>query len=1180
MLMDFTLHNPLDDADTHTTILACATEETTQLTKRSSSSSSLSCPTGNKKTQVTLERQSWGSKSPDQSSNVIKVAQHIKSYIEDDASCETSISWGYFDGAVVGVYYGVQLQSSDVANVLQQFIDSVSEDGITSRTAAQYCGSTASAAFGIVADTQGSLPDLQQIMMTWNAGGCISDGEDTTSWGNVEISTTVASNSTSSTKSAASSALSSHVTVSNRGHSYTHRHLHRRADCSVVQVSSGELCGDLATKCGISLADFDTYNPGSNFCTTLAVGQYVCCSSGSLPDMSPQRNSDGSCHSYTVQPEDSCSALATANSLTIATIEEYNKDTWAWMGCGDLQVYALICLSSGNPPMPASVANAMCGPQVPGTIAPTNGTALSDLNQCPLNSCCDIWGQCGITSVYCTASNSSTGAPGTAAPKSNGCISNCGTDIVNNSDPPENFMSVAYFEGFNTQRNCLTMSVADLDTTKYTHIHYAFADITSDYLVNITAIRDDMEAFQELTGIKKIISFGGWSFSTSRDSYPIFREGVTDANRKTFAEDVAAVIEDYGLDGVDFDWEYPGAPDIPGIPAGSPSDGPNYLAFLKEMRSALSSDRTLSIAAPASYWYLKGFPIAEMSDVLDYIIYMTYDLYGQWDWNSTWSDDGCPAGNCLRSHVNLTETTSALSMITKAGVPANKVVVGVTSYGRSFEMTKAGCTGPDCTFVGPDSGATPGECTNTAGYIANAEIDDIIANDNTSQIIFDAASDSDIMVYNDTQWVAYMTNTTKSTRIAYYQGLNFAGTSDWAVGLQSFIDDYPVPDLPDCDSVYTSLDAIFADDDIPAWCQNAYVADVLNQNLTTSLENYTDILANGYDQKFTVYSQYIQQLIPEQIANFMSANASNWCICAVETYVYCCGDCSTRDCQENCVKYDGCVSGYQNVTSTCPVGIPETTTHQGQPDSEHYNCADSDGMLRDIETIYGISPDWISLGNLPIYDPCQGTYSECWDQNTWYTGYPVLNDNFTVPNPKNTIAAALSNLTTLTTMLDGAIADSLGFVWGGNTSDMIDASVLPIYMAASAVQSMIQIEEEAAQITAEERKERILDFIFGFLMILPAAGELVDAVDMATLSRIISVLGDVGNGALAVYGIVENPKTVIGDIFGALMGRAVSDEDNFEGAAIARRAVSDEDLSSLGLAGEVTDVDLVNVKCI
>jgi hypothetical protein len=36
----------------------------------------------------------------------------------------------------------------------------------------------------------------------------------------------------------------------------------------------------------------------------------------------------------------------------------------------------------------------------------------------------------------------------------------------------------------------------------------------------------------------------------------------------------------------------------------------------------------VSIAAPASYWYLKASLITEMAESLDYIVYMTFDQHG------------------------------------------------------------------------------------------------------------------------------------------------------------------------------------------------------------------------------------------------------------------------------------------------------------------------------------------------------------------------------------------------------------------------------------------------------------------------------------------------------------------------------------------------------------------------
>jgi hypothetical protein len=56
--------------------------------------------------------------------------------------------------------------------------------------------------------------------------------------------------------------------------------------------------------------------------------------------------------------------------------------------------------------MPAPVANAICGPTVPGTPVPPVGTNISTLNPCPLNACCDIWGQVSLL-IYLLRSNSS-----------------------------------------------------------------------------------------------------------------------------------------------------------------------------------------------------------------------------------------------------------------------------------------------------------------------------------------------------------------------------------------------------------------------------------------------------------------------------------------------------------------------------------------------------------------------------------------------------------------------------------------------------------------------------------------------------------------------------------------------------------------------------------------------------
>jgi hypothetical protein len=169
---------------------------------------------------------------------------------------------------------------------------------------------------------------------------------------------------------------------------------------------------------------------------------------------------------------------------------------------------------------------------------------------------------------------------------------------------------------------------------------------------------------------------------------------------------------------------------------------------------------------------------------------------------------GCEKGNCLRDHVDLNETRTALAMITKAGVQAEKVMVGISSYGRQFRMTDPGCSGPQCTYEGPDGKGTKGRCTNEPAYISNAEIAEIIATNPSAKVvnsggfskfltysgmstansgpIVDRVTGRAVQLESGSNWVSYMDEADKVGRTNFWKGLNFGGTIDWAVDLHSF----------------------------------------------------------------------------------------------------------------------------------------------------------------------------------------------------------------------------------------------------------------------------------------------------------------------------------------------------------------------------------------------------------
>jgi chitinase len=98
--------------------------------------------------------------------------------------------------------------------------------------------------------------------------------------------------------------------------------------------------------------------------------------------------------------------------------------------------------------------------------------------------------------------------------------------------------------GSNWNRPCLNLEASDIPSD-YTHVHFGFANLTEDFDV---VISDDQlfqwEIFLGMTTYKRIVSIGGWAFSTDPSTYHIFREGTTDDNRATLIANVVAFVND------------------------------------------------------------------------------------------------------------------------------------------------------------------------------------------------------------------------------------------------------------------------------------------------------------------------------------------------------------------------------------------------------------------------------------------------------------------------------------------------------------------------------------------------------------------------------------------------------------------------------------------------------------
>ena len=192
-------------------------------------------------------------------------------------------------------------------------------------------------------------------------------------------------------------------------------------------------------------------------------------------------------------------------------------------------------------------------------------------------------------------------------------------------------------------------------------------------------------------GTRVLISLGGWANS---EHFPA--AASSEASRRRFAGECVALVQKYGIDGIDIDWEYPGyAPHN-----GTPSDRANFTLLLRTVRDSLNAlARTvgkpllLTAALPADRHNVSQLEVGKIAELLDYLNLMTYDLYGVW-FPYAYHHAPLYPGRCGDPTRN---ADAAFRLYRSYGVPAQKINLGVPFYGRTF----AGCD----SLCAPHSGA-------------------------------------------------------------------------------------------------------------------------------------------------------------------------------------------------------------------------------------------------------------------------------------------------------------------------------------------------------------------------------------------------------------------------------------------------------------------------------------------
>ncbi|ORY88034.1 glycoside hydrolase [Leucosporidium creatinivorum] len=284
---------------------------------------------------------------------------------------------------------------------------------------------------------------------------------------------------------------------------------------------------------------------------------------------------------------------------------------------------------------------------------------------------------------------------------------------------PNGKVNVGYFTNWGIYARAYKPFDDQVPAESLTHILYSFANIKPEsgevYLTDAWADEqihypgdswNDENANENLYGnlkalylmkkkhrhLKIMLSIGGWTYSAN-----FAGPASTQQGRDAFVASSVKLLEDYGFDGLDIDWEYPK----------NDAEAVNYVELLRNLRQGLDRHAQkkgrsveqgyeLTIAAPCGKSNYEKLRIREMDQYLSFWNLMAYDYAGSWD-----STAGHQAALFDNGSPTALSTDRAIRHFTAQGVPVGKLVLGIPLYGRSFLNTD----GPGSGYQGVGEGS-------------------------------------------------------------------------------------------------------------------------------------------------------------------------------------------------------------------------------------------------------------------------------------------------------------------------------------------------------------------------------------------------------------------------------------------------------------------------------------------
>ena len=218
------------------------------------------------------------------------------------------------------------------------------------------------------------------------------------------------------------------------------------------------------------------------------------------------------------------------------------------------------------------------------------------------------------------------------------------------------------------------MAASSINYEVVTHVNHAFAwpDESGNILSYNNMLSLDFCQTIQSNGAKVILSLGGWGNDVG------FRTvSASSELRELFIDNLINIVDTYGYNGVDLDWEHPT----------SNIDRQNLNLLVSEMDSVFNShnpDLLITMAVPISNWSGQWYDFSFLRFYIDFFNAMTYDIHGGWSSNAGHnsplfsSPSGDPDGSC---------ETGIDYLVYSRGIPSEQINLGLPFWGKKYNAT-------------------------------------------------------------------------------------------------------------------------------------------------------------------------------------------------------------------------------------------------------------------------------------------------------------------------------------------------------------------------------------------------------------------------------------------------------------------------------------------------------------